>query len=518
MKFNKKTKSVGIFITCVCIAAACAIVSARPLQANAADDSTDQVMILGDIAIRKSGDTSFDTEHDALFDAEPGDTVDLGLTLNTTQIKQQMQEYYDQAKTLDSNAGAAVLHETASSFTAELSFPDSMDLSGVDAPAVITANLTSYDPKTGKYDNIYEDTSHAVIDSNYQLDQCGKFNITDVEVKPADNTISIQMDLDVSKLNYTGDNPAGTYAYGHLVCLYEAIENTPDYLAAVIPGIKIKDSYDGSVNTVSGTVNGQFKTIVGGGNFSYVWRGKKVQFTWDGIQDTSMDGNDGTDANTDVSGITLSYYNSNAVPKPEPTPTAEPTVTPEPTTTPEPTVEPSTEPVPTATPTTTPEPTITPTAEPTPTAAPTVTPEPTTTPESTVEPSAEPVPTATPITTPEPTITPTADPTPSAAPTQTPQPTSTPSVEPTPTTTTQPSQLPDVPKTDDDQPAASPSVDAGAQPALPDTSDSSQMESGSKTPQTGVHTDLSAWIGIFSCAVVVIAAALVLRHRNKHSR
>lgn len=408
MKFNQKTKSVGIFMTCVCIAAACVIVSARPLLANAADDSTDQVMILGDIAIRKSGGTSFDTEHDALFDAEPGDTVDLGLTLNTTQIKQQMQEYYDQAQTLQSNARAAVLHETASSFTAELSFPDSMDLSGVDTQAVISANLTSYDPKTGTYDNIYEDTSHAVIDSHYYLDQCGKFNITDVKVNTADNTIRIQMDLDVSKLNYTGDNPAGTYAYGHLVCLYEAIENTPDYLAAVIPGIKIKDSYDGSVNTVSGTVNGQFKTIVGGGNY-YLWFGQKMQFSWDGIQDTSIDGNDGTDANTDVSGITLSYYNSNAVPKPEPTPTAEPTVTPEPTTTPEPTVEPSAEPVPTATPTT-PEPTITPTAEPTPTAAPT------------------------------------------------------------------------------------------------------------QTPQTGVHTDLSAWIGVLCCAVVVIAAALVLRHRNKRSK
>lgn len=368
MKFNQKTKSAGIFMTCVCIAVACVIVSARPLLANAADDSTDQVMILGDIAIRKSGGTSFDTEHDALFDAEPGDSVDLGLTLNTTQIKQQMQEYYDQAQTLQSNARAAVLHETASSFTAELSFPDSMDLSGVDAQAVISANLTSYDPKTGTYDNNYEDTSHAVIDSNYQLDQCGKFNITDVKVNTADNTIRIQMDLDVSKLNYTGDNPAGTYAYGHLVCLYEAVENTPDYLAAVIPGIKIKDSYDGSVNTVRGTVYGQFKTYVGGGNF-YLWLGQKMQFTWDGIQDTSMDGNDGTDANTDVSGITLSYYNSNAVPKPEPTPTAEPTVTPEPT------VEPSAEPVPTATPTTTPEPTITPTAEPTPTATPAQTPQ-----------------------------------------------------------------------------------------------------------------------------------------------
>lgn len=374
MKFNQKTKSAGIFMTCVCIAAACAIVSARPLLVNAADDSTNQVMILGDIAIRKSGGTSFDTEHDALFDAKPGDTVDLGLTLNTTQIKQQMQEYYDQAQTLPGNPRAAVLHETASSFMAELSFPDSMDLSGVDAQAVISANLTSYDPKTGTYDNIYKDTSHAEIDSNYQLDQCGKFNITDVKVNTVDNTIRIQMDLDVSKLNYTGDNPAGTYAYGHLVCLYEAIENTPDYLAAVIPGIKIKDSYDGSVNTVSGTVNGQFKAYVGGGNF-YLWFGQKMQFSWDGIQDTSMDGNDGTDANTDVSGITLSYYNSNAVPKPEPTPTAEPTVTPEPTTTPEPTVEPSTEPVPTATPTTTPEPTITPTAEPTPTATPTQTPQ-----------------------------------------------------------------------------------------------------------------------------------------------
>lgn len=290
------------------------ILTASFISVNAADAAS-EAALLGDIAVRNSGQTTFDTEHNTIWDAKPGDSLDLGLSLNTTQIKQQMQHYYDQAGSLVSaggNAGAITLHETSCTFTSTISFPSSVDLSSVNAQAIKDANLTYYNPNTNTYNNTYTDTSHAVIDSNYSLDKCGKFNITNVVVDTATNKITIEMSLDVSKLNYTGDNPAGTYAYGHLVCLNAAVQNTPDYLTTIIPGIKIKQDYDGKLSTISGQVSGKFHSVAGGGSW-WQFLGQKMDFTWNGTQDTEIYG-DGTDANSNTSGITLSYKHENQTP------------------------------------------------------------------------------------------------------------------------------------------------------------------------------------------------------------
>lgn len=298
------------------------------LSANLAPAASSEVVVLGDIAVRESGepDTAFDTEHSAVYEVTAGETIDLALTLNTTQIKQQMKDYYDQAISLVTNGKAATLHKTSSKFVATVTFPETMDVSGLDLNAIKNANLTYYDPVDGSYTHTYTDTSHAVIDSNYQLDKCGKFNITDVSLDQSTRTLTITMDLDVSKLNYTGDNPAGTYAYGHLVCLYEAVENTPDYLSTIIPSIKINDDYDGSETTINGTVHGEFHTIVGGGSW---WQliGKRLDFEWDGVQDTSING--GTDAAGSEDAITLTV--KSATPTPTPTPEPTPTPVPDPT-------------------------------------------------------------------------------------------------------------------------------------------------------------------------------------------
>lgn len=298
------------------------------LSAYRAPAASGQVVVLGDIAVRKAGeaDNAFDTEHSAVYEVAAGDTIDLALTLNTTQIKQQMKDYYDQAKSLSENAGAAVLHTTSSKFVATVTFPETMDVSGLDLNAIKNANLTYYDPGDGSYTHTYTDTSHAVIDSNYQLDQCGKFNITDVSLDQSTKVMTITMNLDVSKLNYTGDNPLGTYPYGHLVCLYEAVENTPDYLSAIIPGIKINDDYNGSETTIVGTIKGEFHTIVGGGNW-WQWFGTHLDFEWNGIQDTSING--GTDAAGSEDAITLTV--KSATPTPTPTPEPTPTPVPDPT-------------------------------------------------------------------------------------------------------------------------------------------------------------------------------------------
>jgi hypothetical protein len=288
----------------------------------ASDSNTSDAVVLGDIAVRKSGetDTAFDTENSAVYEVKAGEAIDLALTLNTTQIKQQMKDYYDLAISQLSTAGTAVLHETSSQFVATVTFPETMDLSGLDLDAIKDDNLTYYDPNDGSYKHTYTDTSRAVIDSNYQLDKCGKFNISDVSLDQSTRTMTITMDLDVSKLNYTGDNPAGTYAYGHLVCLYEAVESTPDYLSAIIPGIKVNEDYDGSETTINGTVRGEFRTIVGGGNW-WQFLGKLLNFEWGGVQDTSING--GTDAAGSEDTITLTVKSS--TPAPTPTPVPDPT-------------------------------------------------------------------------------------------------------------------------------------------------------------------------------------------------
>lgn len=293
-------------------------------RAPAASDSNTgdvDVVVLGDIAVRKSGeaDTAFDTENSAVYEVKAGEKIDLALTLNTTQIKQQMNDYYDLAIRQLSTAGTALLHETSSQFVATVTFPETMDISGVDLNKIKDDNLTYYDPGDGSYKKDYKDTSHAVIDSNYQLDQCGKFNISDVTMDPSSKTMTITMGLDTTKLNYPFSQDP--YAYGHLVCLYEAVENTPDYLSVIIPGIKLNDDYAGDPTTIRGTVGGSFNTWVGGGRLLYKRNGTHVVHNWNGIQDTSING--GTDAAGSEDIITLTVKSS--TPAPTPTPVPDPT-------------------------------------------------------------------------------------------------------------------------------------------------------------------------------------------------
>lgn len=298
-----------------------AFAEGSPESAAEEPAASSEVVVLGDMAVRKAGedDTAFDTENSAVYEVEAGETIDLALTLNTTQIKQQMKDYYDLAIRNLSTAGTAVLHETSSQFVAKVTFPDTMDISGLDLNAIKRANLTYYDPNDRSYNHTYTDTSHAVIDSNYKLDQCGKFNISDVSLDQSTRTMTITMDLDTTKLNYPDSQDP--YEYGHLVCLYEAVENTPDYLSVIVPGIKMNDDYTGEQTTISGTVEGSFNTWVGGGRFFYQWNGTQVKHEWDGIQDTSING--GTDAAGSKDAITLTVQS--ATPTPEPTPVPDPT-------------------------------------------------------------------------------------------------------------------------------------------------------------------------------------------------
>ena len=260
-----------------------------PVSVNA-EDSVSSVNVDGDIAIRKSGETAFDTEKDAIYSVEPGGTYDLGLRIGTHPIKNQMQQNYNLAtfNGLYPAGKYLTLNGTESVFTAVLTFPESIDVSDIDTTETSDIwKLQSYNPADNTYNNAYTDQSSADI-YDEQLTECGKYDITDIQKDTAQNQLTITMTFNTDNLQK--DN------YNHLECLYQAVMSTPDYLSIIVPDVKVKNEYDGKVNTISGTLHGNFHSLVGS-NIR-----QEMNFSWDGIQDET-----GKDANTAASGITLSY-------------------------------------------------------------------------------------------------------------------------------------------------------------------------------------------------------------------
>ena len=80
---------------------------------------------------------------------------------------------------------------------------------------------------------------------------------------------------------------------------------------------------------------------------------------------------------------------------------------------------------------------------------------------------------------------------------------------------------PTVPHTDDDNPKPSPtpSSDPAPLPAVPSTSDNGKPTSNSsKTPQTGVNSDVTTWVWLGSSSLLALFIALILRRRKEESK
>ncbi|MDD6457496.1 MAG: FctA domain-containing protein, partial [Lactimicrobium massiliense] len=80
---------------------------------------------------------------------------------------------------------------------------------------------------------------------------------------------------------------------------------------------------------------------------------------------------------------------------------------------------------------------------------------------------------------------------------------------------------PTVPHTDDDNPKPSPtpSSDPTPLPAVPSTSDNGKPTSNSsKTPQTGVNSDVTTWVWLGSSSLLALFIALILRRRKEESK
>lgn len=80
---------------------------------------------------------------------------------------------------------------------------------------------------------------------------------------------------------------------------------------------------------------------------------------------------------------------------------------------------------------------------------------------------------------------------------------------------------PTVPRTDDDNPKPSPtpSSDPTPLPAVPSTSDNGKPTSNSsKTPQTGVNSDVTTWVWLGSSSLLALFIALILRRRKEESK
>ena len=82
---------------------------------------------------------------------------------------------------------------------------------------------------------------------------------------------------------------------------------------------------------------------------------------------------------------------------------------------------------------------------------------------------------------------------------------------------------PPVPHTDDDpkpspEPSAPPSSDPSPVPAVPHTDDNGKTTGSSRTPQTGVSTDVTTWAWIGSSSLLALFIALILRRRKEESK
>ena len=202
---------------------------------------TDDSMIYGDAAVRKSGDAAFDTEHDAVFEAQQGDSLDFEAALNVSSIRKTMERirrFYSKSQKTGEDIPDVQFSEDGaqSKFTLALTSQDGLNFP-TDASAYTLTGSDAFELKV-EYPYVY-----MTLRPDY-------YNFRD---------------------------------------LYEAIyKNTDDYIILTIKGVKVADNAPEKL-TASGNISGNFIAYAQDGN-------KLMDTSWNAKQDTQIrTGGDGTD-------------------------------------------------------------------------------------------------------------------------------------------------------------------------------------------------------------------------------
>ena len=202
---------------------------------------TDDSMIYGDAAVRKSGDVAFDTEHDAVFEAQQGDSLDFEAALNVSSIRKTMErirKFYSKPQKTGEDIPDVQFNEDGaqSKFILTLTSQDGLNFP-TDASAYTLTGSDAFELKV-EYPYVY---------------------------------MTLRPD------------------YNNFRDLYEAIyKNTDDYIVLTIKGVKVADNAPEKL-TASGNISGNFIAYAVDGN-------KLMDTSWKAQQDTQIrTGGDGTD-------------------------------------------------------------------------------------------------------------------------------------------------------------------------------------------------------------------------------
>lgn len=164
------------------------------------------LILEGDLLVKKD-EPDFNTQHDALYDVNPGDSLTFDGRLNVTPIKNQIENLKNE---YTGDAAGITTENVASSFTATLTMPKGLNL-----PENVTATLTDND----------------------------LFKVEKVEKD--ENSIKVTMTLKKE--------------YKKFIDLYNDVRAVPDQLDLIVPGITVDSSVKGGTTlTTKGLVAGEF--------------------------------------------------------------------------------------------------------------------------------------------------------------------------------------------------------------------------------------------------------------------
>ena len=221
-------------------------------------DSRDSIR--GDILIKGASDSSYDTESDHGYEVKAGETYTLGLKLDVTGIKQDLQtiktqilntkevtDYFDSM----GNGGLDVVgvRQLQCELVANIHIPDGLDASGEKVQEALSQLQLG--------DNFGAYTSHTTVHvdntdvKDYDLSGY-KFAVTRATCSDDHKDIRIVMDLQIPK-NYNGKSYDDVMQF-NFGCLYAIVENLPDIFTLEIPGIKADATKKIGKMTVTGSM------------------------------------------------------------------------------------------------------------------------------------------------------------------------------------------------------------------------------------------------------------------------
>lgn len=279
--------------------------------------------IKGDILIKKTGDTTYDSENQAVYQMKDGQDYTLGLKLNTAGIKEDLRAVKTEAGftgtdpstvTGDQMLDNIIIVHPESQMTADVKIPEGIDMSNVDL-----TNLQLGDNFGPYTDN--ESLKHVGIayTDPQVYDLSGhKFKVTAANYDDTTRNLHIVMTLQIPK-NYNGKSydEIRQFNFG---CLYKIVNDMPDNFTLEIPGITLDKTakagenmtFDGSMGQPSSTSECYMKANVTNHDNLWDFFGLKFRSNWYASQFAG--GEDAANPKESTQGISLTVQKE--VPKP----------------------------------------------------------------------------------------------------------------------------------------------------------------------------------------------------------